>query len=251
MTAHSSGTSQRGAAAGRVRQAGGRLRAAAILCACLSGGALTPAPAAAQAGRFELSGGAGWAGKSSLGSEQAMLTGNGVPSGSPLVYFDAASTLSSGPAFDGRLGWLVSRTFAIEGAAGVTRSELQTHITGDIEGADPITVMERINQFTIEAGLLAHLRALSFAGGKAVPFVSGGGGYLRQLHDGETLATDGGSGYFGGGLKYGLRERPRGWAKAFGLRADVRMRIHKGGFDLGEQKVRLHPSVTGGLFLRF
>lgn len=251
MTANFIRMEQPRAAAERIGR-GGWLRAAAVVCACVSGGAILPAGAEAQqAGRFELSGAAGWAGKTSLGSEQATLTGNGVPTGSPLVYFDAASTLASGATFDGRLALLLNRTFAIEGAAGMTRNELQTRITADVEGADPVTVTERVNQFTIEGGLLVHLRRLAFAGGRALPFVAGGGGYLRQLHDGETLATDGGSGYVGGGLKYGLRERPRGWAKGFGLRADVRVRLHKGGFDLGDRKLRLHPSVTGGLFLRF
>jgi hypothetical protein len=235
----------------RMARPAGWLRAAAIVCACVTGGLSLPADAAAQAGRFELSGAAGWAGETALGSEQATLTGNGVPTGSPLVYFDADSTLGSGATFDGRLAWLLGRTFAIEGSAGVTRSELRTRITADVEGADPVTVTERVNQFTIEGGLLVHLRRLAFAGGRALPFVAGGGGYLRQLHDGETLATDGGSGYVGGGLKYGLRERPRGWAKGFGLRADLRVRLHKGGFDLGDRKLRAHPSVTGGLYLRF
>jgi hypothetical protein len=202
-------------------------------------------------GRFEVSGAVGWAGSSSLGVEQATLTGNGVPTGGPIVFFEAASSIQSGLTFDGRLAVRVSRTFAIEGSGGITRSDLRTRVTGDIEGADPIVLTEQVRQFTVEAGLLAHLHKLSWAGGRIVPFVTGGGGYLRQLHDGRTLATDGASGYVGGGIKYAWHERPRGWAKAIGLRADVRLRLHSGGFDLGDDRVRIHPNASAGVYLRF
>lgn len=244
---------------GFMSRAGG-LRAASLVCACLFWGPLAPGDLFAQtgpsaspvSGRFELGGAIGWAGSSDLGSEKATLTGNGVPSGAPVTLFDAASTLSSGATYEGRLAWRLDPTFAIEGVASVTPSDLQTRITGDFEGADPVTVTERVRQFTVEGGLVVHLNALRFGWrGRIVPFVTGGGGYLRQLHDGETLATDGGAGYAGGGVKVDLRRRDRGWAKGFGLRADVKMRIHSGGFDLGERKVRVHPAATGGLYLRF
>jgi hypothetical protein len=153
--------------------------------------------------------------------------------------------------FDGRLAVRLSRTFAIEGTGGITRSDLRTRVSGDIEGADAIVLTEPMRQFTVEAGLLAHLHKLSWGGGRVVPFVTGGGGYLRQLHDGRTLATDGSSGYVGGGIKYAWRQRPRGWAKAIGLRADVRLRLRSGGFDLGDDRVRIHPNASAGVYLRF
>lgn len=225
------------------------------LCLVLALLAVVPVSAAAQSrpsvGRYEISGAIGWAGSAKLGTEKATLQGNGVPSGSPVVLFETTSTVESGLTLEGRLAVRLTRMFSIEGTGGITRNDLQTRVSGDLEGAAPVTLTEPLRQFTIEAGLLAHLHKLAWAGGRVVPFVTGGAGYLRQLHDGRTLATNGASGYAGGGIKYVWIERSGGWVKGVGLRADARVRLHSGGFDTGDDRVRVHPHVSGGAYFRF
>ena len=52
-------------------------------------------------------------------------------------------------------------------------------------------------------------------------FVSGGAGYLRQLHEEQTLVETGWSSYVGGGLLRPLTERPPRLAMV-GLRLEAR-----------------------------
>jgi hypothetical protein len=128
-----------------------------------------------------------------------------------------------------------------------------TSITNDFEQAPNTEATEKFTEYAIEAGLLLHLTKLTFAGGRARPFVTGGAGYLRQVHEGQTLIDTGQTAYAGGGLTVTLHQaRRRAFLDALGLRADVRINLRSGGFEGGDDGgVTYAPSITGGLFLRF
>ena len=60
-------------------------------------------------------------------------------------------------------------------------------------------------------------------GPRLVPFAAAGGGYLRQLHEGQTLVEQGQVYHAGGGLKYWLLTRKVGAVRSAGLRTDARI----------------------------
>jgi hypothetical protein len=227
----------------------GRVIQLTLAIGCCLAAAATPARAQ---GRLEIAGSVGIAASHDLGSEKATETGNGVPSGSPATLFETATSLDSGPVFEGRAAWYLTRALAVEGTFGMTRTRLRTSISNDVEQAAPTVATSRLTQYVAEAGLVWHLTGIGFGHGRGLPFITGGGGYLRQLHDGATVVETGQSLFVGGGLKYRLHEAKRPAAlKAIGLRADVRMNLTHGGFDIEESKWRPSTNVTGGLFVRF
>jgi hypothetical protein len=82
------------------------------------------------------------------------------------------------------------------------------------------------------------------------PFAVGGGGYLRQLHEGLMVTEEGHLFYFGGGARRMLMSRARGFLRGLGVRGDVRWNILSGGITV-EDKTRNHISVSGSVFVVF
>lgn len=218
-------------------------------------GAVCPRDAAAQTtgGRFEISGGAGLVGGTDLGTASATLSGSGVPAGTPVTWFDTETKIESGPRYVARLAWRLTQAFQVEGGVAINRTALRTRITNDFEQAPDTTASEEFTEYLFEGGVLFHVTKLTFAGGRARPFVAGGAGYLRQAHEGRTVIETGASGYAGGGLTFTLRQAPRkAFVEGLGLRADVRANFRSGGFEHSDDDgVTFAPSVTGGLFIRF
>jgi hypothetical protein len=219
------------------------------LCGC--GLAAAPGIAHAQ-GRLEIAGSVGFAANHDLGSERATESGNGVPTGTPVTLFETDSSLDRGALFEGRVAWHLTHALAVEGTFSMTRTHLRAAVRNDSEQAAPIVATSPLTQYAAEAGLLWHLNGLTFGHGRARPFITGGGGYLRQLHDGATLVETGQSAYAGGGLKYRLHEGARrSMLKAIGLRADARLNLTHGGFDVDPDAWRKYSSLSGGLFVCF
>ena len=77
-----------------------------------------------------------------------------------------------------------------------------------------------------------------------MPFLSGGAGYLRELHERDELIDTGWTYQAGAGLKVWFG---RG-AKGLGLRADVGLAMRDGGFDFSEER-RTVP--TAGISLAY
>jgi hypothetical protein len=229
-------------------------RALVLCCGLVAVAVAVPSVVRAQVreGRWEIAGGAGIAAKHDLGTVQATETGNGVPSGSPVTLFDAVSSLDRGPLFEGRVAWHLTRALAVEGTFGVTRTRLRTAITNDFEHAPPQVSTTPLTQYTVEGGVALHLDRLTFGHGRVRPFITGGGGYLRQLNDRATLVQTGESAFAGGGLKYRVHEaKTRAALKALGVRFDVRANFTHGGFDTDTSAWRTYPSLTGGVFVCF
>jgi len=232
-----------------------RVTIGTIALVCVGLAMPTVATAQRRDGRFELSGSIGLAGSHDLGTEKATEPGNGVPSGSPVTLFQAATTLERGPVFEGRVGWRLTRSLTAEGTFSITRTHLRTSITNDFESAPATVATSRLTQYTAEGGLVWHLDRLRFAHSRVRPFVTGGVGYLRQLHDQATLVETGESGFAGGGVKILLHEtaqRPRrSFLKSFGVRVDARANFTHGGFDIDDTAWRTYPTLTGGAYVCF
>lgn len=231
---------------------GGRASACAATVLAL---VCAAAPAEAQSagawpGRFEVAGGGSWAGGYPLGSQVATLTPNQTPAGDRFTLFATDSELQRSGVVDARLGLRLSPTFSVEGGFGYARPRVLTTIDRDAESAPRTSADERLAQYVVDASLVVHLRRFAMAGGRALPFVSGGAGYLRQLHAGNTLVETGRVYHLGGGLKYLVASRPDGFFNGFGLRADVRATVRDEGFEL-EGKQRTFGSAGVGVLVLF
>src|SRR5207248_2905252 len=139
----------------------------------------TPGP-----GRIELSAGASRIGTQTYGSADATET---TGTGSTSRLFTTSAELGSAPAFDLRVGVRLAGTLVVEADASYARPELRVTIGSDVEGAAGVTAIERIQQFTVGGGATWYVPTAN----RLVPFVTGGAGYLRQLHAGALLVDTG------------------------------------------------------------
>jgi len=212
---------------------------------------LAGAPASARAqiyvghdtphgGNFEISGGVAWLPGTDLGTASAEETRNPGTGTGPFVLFDADSRTTAVPGLVGRFGGYLSRSVSLEAGVLFSRPDLSTELTGDAESAPVVTATETIKRFVVDGSALFHLTALSFGGGRGIPFLSGGGGYLRDLHDKNEVAETGHELHFGGGLHYWLGQ---GKHRA-GVRTDVSISRRSGGADAVDT-TRTVPVVSG------
>jgi len=212
-----------------------------------------PSPAAAQAvrggyvHRFELAGELGYFSGVEIGSANAALRAN-APTGGAFTLFKTATSLSASFVADARVGWWASRRIAIEGHLGYSRPAIETSVSADAEGAAPITVVERVNQYVIDAGILLRINEVRIGG--LVPYAAGGAGYLRQLHEGLAFIDQGHAYHVGGGVTRDFVTRTRGVIRAAGLRADARVYFLSGAASLND-RTTAHGSYSAGLFIRF
>lgn len=198
--------------------------------------------------RIEVSGGAGWIGGASVGAVDAELRAATV-SQSPFRLFSTDSRFGGAATFHVTAGFALTRRFAVEGGVTVSHPELRASISEDVESAPPITIAERIDQYSIDANLVVMIRELAI-GQQTVPFVSAGAGYLRQLHAGQTVVEHGHVFHAGGGIKHWLLIRRQGLIRGAGVRADAHLYLMSGGIAF-EDHPRPHGAVSGSVFLAF
>jgi len=228
-----------------------RVRGASLILAVLLLGAL---PAHAQTTgqrpvrRVEVDAGGGFLGGAGLGSADANLRA-GDPVRRPFRLFSTGSRFASAPTFHVRAGFAFSRRIGVEGGLMLSRPDIRTSISADVEDAPQITIAERVDQYGIDASVVVMVSELSL-GGRTVPFVAAGAGYLRQLHEGLTVVEQGHVYHAGGGVKHWLLSRDRGILSGAGVRADARLYLMAGGIAF-EDRPRPHVAVSGSVFVTF
>ena len=212
-----------------------------------------PSPAVAQtgrqpiAGRIEVAAGPWWSGATSVGAQEATLT---AADGSRFRLFSTSSGLDPAPGVELRVGARVARVVDAELVASYAVPRLSTTITADAENAAATTASEPIRQVTIEGGAVVYLpRRL---GPRLVPFVTTGGGLLRQLHERQTLVQTGRVYHVGGGIKVGLVSRAATGKrlKQIGVRVDARALVRTAGVTL-DGRAHVAPALVASLFGRF
>jgi len=217
----------------------------AILCGLLLPGTVegqtVPLP-----GRFEVAAGGLWAAPVSMGAADATET---APNGTRFRLFSSESSFASAIGFEGRVGVRLSRALQLEGSASHAAPTLRTRIRSDAEGIPDLTLAETVNQWTIEAALVAHLARWRF-GTRSVPFLSAGVGFLRQLHEGGTLVDTGRTYQGGGGVSVLLKRAGDGRLKSAGLRVGARGAVRTGGATF-DHRVRFAPLADVSIFLRY
>jgi hypothetical protein len=214
--------------------------------------ALWPADADAQIwigsdaprrGSVEIGGGVVAFGGFDMGSRNAEETRNINTGTGSFTLFTADSRARAAPGAQLRVGVYLSKAISIEAGLQYARPKLSSTLTSDAEDAPDLTAEETITRYLVDGSLVLHLTRLSFAGGRGVPFLSGGGGYLRELHERNEYIETGREYHATAGLKlwFGRKER-------LGLRVDAGASIRDGGADLRSGR-RTVP--TAGLSLAY
>jgi hypothetical protein len=218
----------------------------------LSAVAAVPAGAQGQFPRprsIEISASAIGTGGADFGKRAATLTAND-PGAPDYVLFSADTSIGAGAGFEGRLSFDLTRTLALEGAVSWVRQTAVTRVTGDVEGGPDLTASQRLDTYQFEGAALVHVRKLAFGGGRGVPFVLAGAGYLRQADDHGVVTGTGGVFDAGAGVKYLFARRRQGLVRGLGLRVDGRLLVRSGGFDpSGSGRSRATWAATAGLLL--
>ena len=208
----------------------------AALCLAVAWGA-APALATAQvylgrdvphAGTVEITGGGLWSGGFDLGSVSADETRNTGAGTGPFTLFAVSSRMNSAPAVQGRLGVHIARAVSIEAGVLLARPGASSRLTGDAEEAPNLTATETLTRLVVDGSLVLHLTGLSFAAGKGVPFVSGGAGYIRELHEKNEVIETGREYHTGAGLHFWFGN---GGKHRLGVRTDIGVSLRTGGAD--------------------
>jgi hypothetical protein len=181
----------------------------ALACLILTLGAC-PAPAAAQAylrrdvprkGSVEVGGAVVWTGGFDQESTSAEETRNSTTDTSPFVLFTTESRTESVTGAQGRVGVYLSRALALEAGVEYGRPNVSTRLANDAESAQDVTATEKLTRIIIDGSAVFHLTGLSFNRGHGVPFLRGGAGYVRELHEKNEVIDTGSEFHAGGGLK--------------------------------------------------
>jgi hypothetical protein len=203
------------------------------------------ASAQARPRSFELSVGGLWASGSSLGRDDATEVRN-QPGGGPFTLFVGSSELNAGAGVEGRLAFYLTPRLAIEAGGLFARHQVSTRLTSDAESIPDTTAVEDLDEYVIDGAVTYHFSPH----GKLVPFVRGGVGYLRQLHEGQSLVEEGVAYHAGGGVTYWLSSGGQGFFKGWALRGDARVLVRDGGFSFDDE-MRTGAVVAGALVMAF
>lgn len=199
----------------------------------------------AAPGRVAIGAALVWMGSASAGSaDAAESTGSGGSS----AIFSTTSTLAGASGVRLTAGVRATRAIELEGFASYTKPALEIAVSSDIENAAPTTARETVRQYIIGGGVLWTVPKLR-AGDRVRVFVGAHAAYLRQLHEGNTLAVTGQSYDAGGGVKYLVPLRRR-WPRAYGVRGDVGIAARTKGVFF-DSRTRFSPTAAAAFVVRF
>ena len=204
------------------------------------------AGAAGASAQVTVSAGGGWAGGHPVGSATATLRTNAPgPAPPPFTLFAVDSRMAPAPMGEARVGVALTRRLTVEGSAAFARRRLAFAVSGDPEAPAQSFTGESLQHYQFDAGLAWHLPIRRVR--RVMPFVSGGGGYLRQLHQDRTLVKSGQVYYAGGGARYWLRGGPEA-PRSVGLRGDLRVTVKRRAIEF-ENRTRMYPTLSLHLFV--
>lgn len=215
------------------------------LCATVSALSLLlcpPAFAQAPTARVEVSG--GFRGAAPIRFEPVPATQTTLGGGT-LSVFETRSELAASPGAVVRVGVRATSAWWLESSFAVSATRLATRVTRDRDVA-PVTIRETISQYTIEGRVV---RRLPGGGRRLTPFICGGGGYVRLLHDDRTLAEDSWSAHGGGGFDYQFSTSALRSARP-GLRVDGRGQLLPRRAALDDRS-HVVPVFEATFFVRF
>ncbi len=201
-----------------------------------------------RAKRVSIALGASTIGGYPIGGGTADLRRNAPGTTSPPAFalFRHETDMNRASGVEARVAWPLSASLAVEVGGGFSRPGLTVSITGDSESS-PVTLTEsRVSQYVVDAALVWQLSGMAI-GSRARPFLSAGGGYLRQLYDEQTRVETGQLFHAGAGVRYWLRGG-RGVGRDVGLRGEVRYYLRRKGIEFAGQSRRF-PAASVSLFV--
>lgn len=199
-----------------------------------------------RANRITINAGVSWLGGYDVGSSTAQLRGNGTGvTPSSFTLFTADSRVSPTAAPELRVGVSLTSRLVLEGGGSVSHPRIGVSIAGDPEAAAQQLPGEQLQQYVFDGGVNWQLPVN--LGRRLAPFVAGGAGYLRQLHEDRTFAETGRIYYAGGGARYWVHGG-HGTTRPVGLRGEFRINMRARGIDF-EDKMRTYPTFSLFLFL--
>jgi hypothetical protein len=191
--------------------------------------------------RVTINGGLIWLAGYDIGVSTAELRGNGAGATPPaFALLTADSHLTSAIAPEIRVGFSLSRRWTIEGGGQWAQPHIGIGIAGDAEAPVQELPGEQLQQYVFDGGINWQLPI--GMGGRLAPFVGGGAGYLRQLHEDRTFAETGQLYYGGGGARYWLRGG-HGTTRPIGIRGEFRINVRRQGIDFTNQ-ARAYPTFS-------
>ncbi len=193
-----------------------------------------------DAGTIELGGGVLWMRGYDAGGGAALETRNTGTGTGPLTLFETDSQMLSTTGAGAQIGVYLSRRISAEAVFQYSRPILRLRATSDFENADPVNIDGQVTTYVAGGSLLYH-----FGDGRFVPFVSGGGAYVRQLHEDNAVAITGTEIHAGGGVKLWF-----GSASRLGVRLDAQVSSRDKAVAF-EEKRRIIPTLGAGLTVRF
>lgn len=199
-------------------------------------------------GRISISAGGVVNGGVTVGDVTGALRPNASGTPPPFTLVRARSAIDRAVGVETRVAVAITRRLAVEVGAAYLQPELVVSILQDPELAGGAVVSDRLSQFTVDLSGLYQLPRVAL-GSRIRTYVLGGGGFLRQLHEGRTLAENGRTFHAGGGLRYWLRGGSARQA-AVGARLEARVVHRTGGIDF-EGAARTYPSASLLVFAGF
>jgi hypothetical protein len=176
-----------------------------------------------------------------VGDVTANLRRNTTGTPPPFPLLRAESKIEGAWAADLRVGIALTRSMELEVGGSYATPELAVTISEDDELGEGAFASERIEQYAVDVSGVYLLPNLTIAS-RLRPYVVGGGGYLRQLHEGRLKVETGGTLHVGGGLRFWWQGgRPN--QRSLGARAEVRYVRRIGGIDF-EERARSFPRVS-------
>jgi len=194
---------------------------------------------------FEISVGAGFLTGSDLGDADADLRNS---TGGELRLFATSSRIGTSLPVEVRFGFPFGGRYVFEARAAWARPDLETSVTGDVEGAPPVSLAETTDQYSIDAGVLVYFGRQRQR--EVTPFVSAAVGYVATVHEGLTLLENGMSFRGGGGVRFPLASGRRGRISAYGIRADAALVVMTNGVTSGSGATT-QVATSGSLYLTF
>ena len=138
---------------------------------------------------MEIAGAVVLSGGYDAGTSQALETSNPQVKSTPLTLFQGDGRLRPAAGVEARLGvYLAPRVVGRRRRAGHEADVARSASATTSRSAPDTVAEEQLTQYVIDGTLLYHFA--TFSSGHAGLFVAGGGGYLRQLDDGNENVTD-------------------------------------------------------------
>lgn len=193
-------------------------------------------------GTTEIAVGGGFNMGKTYDSRDATLTANPSSGQGSLDLFTAETELRPAAAAQAALAVYITRSLAVEAGFQFARPSLEIRLSDDFEDAPDVTATTTITQYLFTGSLVYHLGR---PGAKTTPFIAGGAGHVRDVHQDNGLIDTGVEYHGKAGVKMWFGRRQNN-----ALRLEGGISVRDGGFTLDEDR-RIVPTASASFTHRF